>query len=299
MKKIIFSIIALLVLGWYLFIKQNDYIISFEEKTASGTIYQGVQEWATSRLKTDKESYTTLEKSKYNYIKQRLSNKKNVLEYNWQLTPVNDSVTKISVGIKDLNNSIYNRLTVPFFSTIFKKEQIKKISDFKKGLDEHLKEFKVKIDGEGQSQETYVAYINLKSVMQEKAQEMIANDATITGYIARNNIKIVGKPYVEINAWNQDKETLDFNYCFPVDKNTKIVDDPKVKFKTIKAIKGLTATYYGNFRKSDRAWFALLDYAKTHDIKLENKPLEHFLDNPFNGGNELEWKTEIIIPFQK
>jgi hypothetical protein len=30
-----------------------------------------------------------------------------------------------------------------------------------------------------------------------------------------------------------------------------------VKFKTIPAVKGLQATYYGNFRTSDRAWFAV------------------------------------------
>jgi effector-binding domain-containing protein len=59
----------------------------------------------------------------------------------------------------------------------------------------------------------------------------------------------------------------------------------------------LKATYYGNFRTSDRAWFALMDHAKKHNLKLENKVLEHFLSNPFNGGEELQWETKIIIPF--
>ena len=75
------------------------------------------------------------------------------------------------------------------------------------------------------------------------------------------------------------------------------VPDAKVKFKAIPSIKGLKATYYGNFRTSDRAWFALIDYAKRNQINLENRVLENFLANPFNGGNELEWETKIIIPF--
>jgi hypothetical protein len=37
---------------------------------------------------------------------------------------------------------------------------------------------------------------------------------------------------------------------------------------------------------------------KRYDIKLTNKPLEHFLANPFNGGDELTWETKIIIPFE-
>jgi hypothetical protein len=46
---------------------------------------------------------------------------------------------------------------------------------------------------------------------------------------------------------------------------------------------GATSNIFGNFRTSDRAWFALLDYAKRYDIKLTNM---HFLANPFNGGDE-------------
>ena len=159
--------------------------------------------------------------------------------------------------------------------------------------------FKVKIEGEGVSEETFVAYINLKSILQEKGQTMIANDAIITGFLFENKIKIKGRPYLEIMNWDLDKETIDFNYCFPVSKNAKIVADSNVKFKTIPALKGLRATYYGNFRTSDRAWFALLDYAKRNGIELENKVLENFLANPFNGGNELEWETKIVIPFAK
>ena len=220
------------------------------------------------------------------------------LEYTWDINSINDSVTNVSVGVKELNNSIYNRLTAPFFSTSFKEVQIKKITDFRDGLNKHAKTFKVTIDGEATSEETFVAYINLKSVLQEKAQTMIRNDAVITGFLQQNNIKIVGKPYVEVLNWNLDNETLDFNYCFPINKNLKLIDNGVVKFKTIPAAKGLQATYFGNFRTSDRAWFALLNYAKRHDIKLTNKPLEHFLANPFNGGDELTWETKIIMPFE-
>jgi effector-binding domain-containing protein len=146
----------------------------------------------------------------------------------------------------------------------------------------------------------FVAYISLKSVLQEKAQTMLEYDPKIVGYLDRNKIKIIGyRPYLEITDWDEDKEIVNFNYCFPIPKYTKYVPDRNVKFKTITALKGLQATYFGNYRTSDRAWFALLDYAKKHDHKLENKPLEHFLANPFNGGNELEWETKIIIPFAK
>ncbi|TRX04213.1 hypothetical protein [Flavobacterium gawalongense] len=300
-KKIIigFGAFFSLFLVWYLLIKESDYVISFEVKTATGTVFQGVQEWSAAQLVNQKENYTTLEKRNFDFIKQEMKKGNVHMEYTWEMNSIDDSITSVTVGIKDLNNSLFNRFTAPFYNTSFKVEQIKKITDFKNGLNNYIKNFKVKIDGEGTSEETFVAYLKLTSVLQEKAQSMIANNGIITGFLQQNNIKIIGRPYLEIESWNLDKETISFNYCFPIDKKAKIIENELVKFKTLPAIRGLKATYYGSFRTSDRAWFALLDYAKEHDIKLDNKPLEHFLANPFNGGDELKWEAKIIIPFAK
>jgi effector-binding domain-containing protein len=298
-KKIIigFSISLSLLLMWYLFIKEADYCISFKVKTATGTVFQGIQEWTAAQLLKDNENYVILEKRNFDFIRQEMTNGKVKMKYTWEITSINDSVTKVMVGVKDCNHSWFNKLTVPFLNTQFKQEQVRKITDFKKGLSDHIKNFKVRIDGEGSSAETFVAYISLKSVLQEKAQTMIATDADITGFLLGNKIEIIGKPYLEITNWDFDKETVAFNYCFPIDKNSKIITDDRVKYKTLPALKGLKATYYGNFRTSDRAWFAVMDYAKKRNLKLENKVLEHFLSNPFNGGEELQWETKILIPF--
>lgn len=298
-RKIKWSIIVISIalLGWYFLLKQSDYIISFKATTATGTISQGIQEWASNQYKVGGEVATVLEKKGYEYLKIELSKGTHKVIYDWEIIPLNDSVSEVNVGINELGHSLYNRLTVPFIDTSFKKEQIAKVTDFKNGLEQHLKAFKVKIEGEGSSKAEFVAFIKLTSIMSEKAQTMIGNDADITGYLQSNNIKIIGHPYVEVVNWDKEKEIVEFNYCFPVSKNVTQVPDSKVKFKMIPALKGLKAIYYGNFRTSDRAWFAILDYAKRNNIQLENKVLENFLANPFNGGNELEWQTKIIIPF--
>ncbi|MFM2368153.1 MAG: hypothetical protein RL619_453 [Bacteroidota bacterium] len=285
-------------LGWYFLLKQSDYTITFKVNAATGTISQGIVEWTTTQSKNQNEIYTILEKRNFDFIKQQMKKGNEQIEYTWDMKSINDSITNVTIGVKDLNHSFYNRLTVPFFSTKFRTEQIEKIKSFKIGLEDHIDDFKIKIDGKGSSEEMYVAYISLKSVLQEKAQTMIGYDAKIVGYLDKNKIKIIGyRPYLEVTDWDQDKEIVSFNYCFPISKNTTYVPDNDVKFKTIPALKGLKATYFGNYRTSDRAWFALLDYAKKNGFKLENKPLEHFLANPFNGGNELDWETQIIIPF--
>ncbi len=278
---------------WYFFIKKNDYSISFKVKAAPGTVFYGIQAWSA----TQEGNVSVVKKKNFNFIEQEIENGYVDLVYCWNIQSVNDSVSKVNVGIKDLNNSFYNRITLPFFNTSFKTEQVGNVKAVKEALEEHIKNFKIKIDGVGKSEETFVAYINLKCSLEKKAQAMMKNDAIITGFLHSNSIRITGRPYVEINHWDQDNELLDFNYCFPINKATKMIVDEQVKFKTLASVKGLQATYWGNFMTSDRAWFALLDYAKRHGYNLTNKPLEHFLANPFDGGDELTWEAKIIIPF--
>nr|WP_315173600.1 hypothetical protein [uncultured Flavobacterium sp.] len=298
-KKIVIfcSVVLFLFLGWYFGIKSSDYTITFTAKAASGTVFQGIQEWSNIQRQKRKEHFTVVEKNNFDYLKQQMTVGDTSYTYVWEITPLNDSVSKVSVGINEIGKSWYNKITAPFWPTKFKTEQIRKVRDLREGLNEHLKNLKVRIDGEGTSKPVYVAYIQLKSLLQEKAQTMIGNDAAITGFLYTHKIKIVGRPYVEIVDWDLDKEILVFNYCFPIDPSTKAIADANVKFKTIPALKGLKATYYGNFRTSDRAWFALMDYAKKNDLKIKNIALEHFLANPFNGGEELEWETQIIMPY--
>jgi hypothetical protein len=47
-------------------------------------------------------------KKEFQLIKQAMKKDKITMEYTWDINSVNDSVTNVSVGIKELNNSIYN-----------------------------------------------------------------------------------------------------------------------------------------------------------------------------------------------
>lgn len=190
-------IILIAFIAWYFLLKPSDYTIRFEAKAATGTIFQGIQEWSAAKTKSNAENYTTVEKRNFDFIKQELKKGDEHLVYSWTLNSINDSTTKVTVDVKDENHSWYNKLTVPFITTPFRKKQIDRVKDFKTGLEEHLKAFKVRIDGEGETTAAYVAYISLTSVMQEKAQTMIANDAIITGYLFTNKIKIIGKPLLK------------------------------------------------------------------------------------------------------
>ncbi|MFM2009792.1 MAG: hypothetical protein RLZZ479_182, partial [Bacteroidota bacterium] len=90
--KIKGSIVVVLIafVAWYFLLKPSDYTIRFEAKTATGTIYQGVQDWAAAKTKSNTESYTTVEKRNYDFIKQELKKGDEHIVYTWTLTSVND-----------------------------------------------------------------------------------------------------------------------------------------------------------------------------------------------------------------
>jgi effector-binding domain-containing protein len=296
-KKIIIALTILfsLFLIWYLLIKKDDYTITFKVKSSTGTVFQGINDWANTRQKSENEKFTIVKKNNFESLVQLMTKEDVSVIYNWELKSINDSTTAVSVGINDNDHKIWNRISAPFGSKFIKNE-IEKIKAFKTGIEEHIGNFKIGKVEKGSSPEVFVAYITLNSVLAEKAQTMIGNDAVITGYLHNNNIKIVGKPYLEVVNLDLENEKLTYNYCFPIDKNTQYSIDNNVKIKTISAKKGLKISYFGNYRTSDRAWFKIMDYAKSNNIDLELLPLEHFLNNPFNGGTELEWETQIIIP---
>ena len=298
-KRLTIAVLAILsiLLVWYLFIKQNDYEINFKANAATGTVYQGILDWAKNREKAGTEKFTIIEKNQYNLLVQQMTSDKTSVVYQWKIESINDSITSIKVGVNDKNNKIWNRMTAPFGSEFITNE-ISKIKTFKSALEEHISNFKVGKVEEGSSPEVYVAYISLESVLQEKAQTMMGNDNIIVGYLYNNKIKIIGKPILEVEKIDLETEKLSFNYCFPIDKNTKYIADKKVKFKTISSKKGLKINYFGNYRTSDRAWFKAIDYAKKNNISLDMRLVENYLNNPFNGGSEIEWKTTVVIPFK-
>lgn len=297
-KLVIIGISSFLAVSliWYLFIKKYDYVVTFKEKTAPGTIFQGTIDWAENLKKTDSVDSKITFKQSFSSIIQELKTKDSIITFHWSYTGINDSITSVEVGVKDTKNSLLNRILLPFKANGIKQFSVSKLWDFKNSLDKHLKKHKVKIDGEVIMPEQFYAYVSIKSTLQQKAQNMIANNSYIMVFLKENNIKIIGKPIIEVVSWNIPEQKISYNFGFPIKKVDSLPLHKDIKYKSITAKKSIKATYYGNYKTSDRAWFALYDYAKRNNLKMIEKPFEIFYNNPFSGGNELEWRAEVFMP---
>jgi len=96
-----------------------------------------------------------------------------------------------------------------------------------------------------------------------------------------------------------ENNSLSYNFCNPIIRSEKLPNHPDIEYKRIFGKNALKAVYHGNYITSDRAWHALLDYAKENNIPVEKKPIEVFHNNPNMGGNELKWTTEVFMPIKE
>ncbi len=288
------GVVALLVLLWYLFVKPYDYRVTFIAKTFPGAINQTVKLWNETLenpqpiLQEDLENFT-----------QRISLGDSTYTYKWKISPITDSTSRIRVYIRDVDHSLANKIKIPFMETDFEKGVKKTLTAFHSDLTQHISEFKVTILGEAAYPDSFCACISLKGTLFEKALGMMQSYPLFTSILPDNGVIANGLPFIEITNWNQANDSIQYNFCTPIVASNNLPSNPEIKFKTFSGKTALKAIYNGNYITSDRAWFALQDYAKKNDIEVIPHPIEVFYNNPNAGGNEINWKAEIYMPLKE
>ena len=296
MKKIS-AIVGFLSVGfllWYLIIKPYDYLVTFKIKTTAGTINQSIKLWNTSI-----ENSRPIQQENLKNLTQQIIIKDSTHNYEWSISSLNDSISKVSVYVTDIDHSFANKISIPFGTTDFEKRTQNTITDFIEKLKEHLSKTRVSQVVVDSTRSTYCAFIPMKGLQIEKASGMMQNYSLLTSVLSVENIEMNGTPFVEITNWNTQNDSITYNFCFPVIKSDSLPIDPRIQYKQYSGVKALKASYNGNYITSDRAWYALLDYAGNNDIEIVKKPLEVFYSNPNFGGDELQWEAQIYLPIKE
>ena len=296
MKKIL-GIILLVLLGvliWLVFLKPSDFVAVLEARSVPGTINHTLKTWSRSLENSD-----IRQGKDQNHLRQELRSNDSLFVFEWGLNRKNDSLTQIEVGVSLESANPLMRIRNLFSDTDFKRRSRNTILDFNEKLKEHLASFRVRIDGQASLDPTYCAYVTIENGQLEKALGMMQNYSLLTDVLLENNIELNGMPFVEVTHWDQEKEQLKYNFCYPIVKKDSLPSDGLVSFKQFKGGQYLKATYNGNYISSDRAWYALLDHAERHGVEIEEKPVEIFFNNPNMGGDELKWRADIYMPLSQ
>ncbi len=292
-KKIILisGVILVALTIWYLFIKPFDYIVSIKAKTFPGTINQSIKLWSFSL-----DNSSIIKQNGIDNLIQKVTFNDSTYIYNWKIKSVNDSNSVIKIYIKDVQHSLQNKITILFANSNFEKRTKKTILDFNEKLKEHISKFKVTIKGESKTNSTYCAYVTVKTNQIGKARGMMKNYSLLSSVLAENNVELNGLPFVEITYWNMKNDSITYDFCYPIIKSDTLPIHKIIKYKQFEGEKSLKAIYNGNYITSDRAWYALIDYANKNKINVKKLPVEIFYNNPNMGGDALKWKAEVYLP---
>ncbi|MGD1946475.1 MAG: AraC family transcriptional regulator, partial [Croceivirga sp.] len=167
MKKIGYGLLFIVMsaLLWYLFIKPSDYTIRFEVNAIPGTINQTLKLWDQTLDTVDKIK----QQGDLYHLSQKVKFGDSTHTYHWKIKRLTDSTSKVLVNIRDVNNSLINKIQVPFKENDFVRRSKKTVLDFMETLNNHIDKFKVTIVGEEDIPSKYLANIPIEVTQLQKA----------------------------------------------------------------------------------------------------------------------------------
>lgn len=293
--SLVIVVVLFISLAWYLFLKPNDYLVTFQAPTFPGAINQTVKIW-NEAMRTK----APLQQNGVRHLRQELKFNDSVVEYNWEIIPLSDSTSKVKVRIKDLEHSLMNKIMIPFTNSVMEQRAKKNLLNFNDLLQKHIQTFKVKVVGEETLEPSFCAYVTVKCAQSDKAFKMMTDFPFLSSFVEEHGLVAERRvPFVEIVDWNIEQDSIKYNFCYPIVESDSLPLNKEIKYKHFPGFKALKAIYNGNYITSDRSWYRLLDFAENNALDLENTPVEVFYSNPNNGGNELDWKAEIFMPIKE
>ncbi len=301
MKKSITLILiaVLMIVLWYFFIKQYDYQVSFKVNAAPGSLYYNtlaIDSWETASEKI--QNVTIIDTVLLKTIKQKFKSPEDTFILDWHFKTIEDTITKITVGYVSEKKSISNRMSVLTGTSDFVDSYKEQMKGYHKILIDFSKSFRVHIDGVDEIPSVEYACISRKTKRPDKAKGMITANRDLFPKIPRNSFTKKILPLIVVERWDLKSDSIWFNYGFPIINKDSLKTSSTIKYREQIPRKALKATYFGNYRNSDQAWFSLLEYATINNIAVEKTPIEIFYNNPMQGGDELQWKAEIFLPIK-
>ena len=300
MKKIFVSIALVILLALiggitFLLTRPGDYQAHFTVKTTPDVAYFNILNWDIWNRNNLSAKIDILSKTPVSNISQKVTLNDTTLIFNWEFKKLNDSITVVRASVSDPDRKLYNRLTVPFINTRFKKNVRGNLLDIKTRMELMLKKFHYEFTGHHPFEKKSCVYINLKSTPRGKAMAMMSNVTELNQFVRQNNLELDGPPFLVVHDWNEFKDSISFDFCFPIARTDAVPEHPKIKFMTVESMDAIKTDFYGNYSITDITWYNLAEEAKKLGYRSNHKLIEVYFNDPHFGGNELEWKAEIYL----
>ena len=269
-KSIILVVnIFILISFWFFFIRSFDVRFKFKVKSLPEIVLETLRVWV---LTNEESVLSSIDREKFRLV-QSVNKDNEEFFILWEIYQQKDSTIQVIASIN--GNSSENRFYSLFSSSSFFKICSTIIYDFHTVLINHLKSIKIDVVGVHNLEEKICLCVLNNTTQFGKAGGMMNTYMDLSNFISYNSIDISGSPIINVIEWNEKNDKLDFDFCFPI-LNKINFNHPKYYLKKIEKGIFLKATYNGNYITSDRAWYALINFANKNKLNIIRKPIEIF-----------------------
>lgn len=296
MKGVLWLVLSLAstAMVYYLFIRSFEFEVGMTAPTTPGDAIETIRIWNRSlpgSTVTRVDSFRTLD--------QHIVWKGRAYTYSWHFSLVADSLTRIGIEISEPGKRLLNKLLVPFANPPIEQDAAEIARQFYSVLKTHLSITQVKIVGEAELDSSFCMCRSVNTIQIEKAQGMMENYSLLTTFADKFKLKLEGPPSVKVREWSHSDGRLKFDFCFPIARTDTLPATNALVYYQFGKRRVLKAEYRGNYITSDRAWYALIQYAHRHGYKIDGLPIEHFYNNPNLGLSEATWRAEVFLPISE
>jgi effector-binding domain-containing protein len=292
-------VLLLLVAGIFLYNRPCDYQVSFTTEASPDVVYFHLLNWRNWNRKLSGVHIKVIEKKTLTKVCSQVVLPDTLLDIQWRIEALNDSITEVSACVSDPERRLKNRLTAPLFSTAFRQSVRSNILDLMQRLESMRKTFHVEFRGPAHFEARDCVYMTLNCHVRQKAATMISTVAELNQFVRQNKLGLEGHPFLLIHDWKVENDSICFDFCFPIRNRELIPSHPLISFKHVDGMEAVQSDFYGNYSITDLSWFRLAEEAEKMGYTSTGRLLEVYHNDPHGGGNELEWKAEIFLGVQK
>lgn len=296
MKRSIGALLGIgaMALVYYLFIRAFEYEVAFKAHTLPGDIIETIRIWDRSLPESEIISVDSL-----SGLDQKITWDGREYVYQWRFRHKNDTTTTVQILITEPGRTLANKILIPFTRQPIETDAYAIATRFYDILNQHLEITRVSVVGEAELKPKFCVCTTLETEQIAKAEGMMADFPLLTSFVTTFNLEPDGYPVVQVRRWNHNQGELAFDFCFPIVRRDSLPESPDLTYKEIGGEFALKAVYHGNYITSDRAWYALLHYARRNGYNVSGFPIEHFHHNPNLGVGEQEWQADVYLPVER
>jgi effector-binding domain-containing protein len=135
---------------------------------------------------------------------------------------------------------------------------------------------------------TAVNMDSMMAVINEDVEKLMA-------YLSEHGKQLVGAPYLAYKNPNEDWSQFDIEWGVPIDEAIPV----KGEFFMSQSYEGkaLTVTHKGAYKDLEKAYNALMDYAKENSLESTGIYYDYYLNDP-SDTPESELLTQVVYPIK-